>query len=82
VINGLAANEAPAGTTSQALLLFSLAYFIGVFGFPLLAGKVIVEYGMPTLLMSVLAVALLNWLIAVARLIWRRVMPHKILQAT
>ncbi|MDY0835772.1 MFS transporter [Pseudomonas sp. SED1] len=82
VINGLAANEAPAGTTSQALLLFSLAYFIGVFGFPLLAGKVIVEYGMPTLLMSVLAVALLNWLITVARLIWRRIASHKILQAT
>lgn len=82
VINGLAANEAPAGTTSQALLLFSLAYFIGVFGFPLLAGKVIVEYGMPTLLMSVLAVALLNWLITVVRLIWRRIAPHKILQAT
>ncbi|MDR0190109.1 MFS transporter [Pseudomonas yamanorum] len=82
VINSLAANEAPAGTTSQALLLFSLAYFIGVFGFPLLAGKVIVEYGMPTLLMSVLAVALLNWLITVARLIWRRISSHKILQAT
>jgi MFS family permease len=82
VINGLAANEAPAGTTSQALLLFSLAYFIGVFGFPLLAGKVIVEYGMPTLLMSVLAVASLNWLITVARLIWRRIASHKILQAT
>ncbi|WP_294736636.1 MFS transporter [uncultured Pseudomonas sp.] len=82
VINGLAANEAPAGTTSQALLLFSLAYFIGVFGFPWLAGKVIVEYGMPTLLMSVLAVASLNWLITVARLIWRRIASHKILQAT
>ncbi|MBK5407265.1 MFS transporter [Pseudomonas sp. TH34] len=82
VINGLAANEAPAGTTSQALLLFSLAYFIGVFGFPLLAGKVIVEYGMPTLLMSVLAVALLNWLITIVRLIWRRIASHKILQAT
>ncbi|MDP1069244.1 MFS transporter, partial [Klebsiella pneumoniae] len=39
VINGLVANEAPAGTTSQALLLFSLAYFVGVFGFPLLAGQ-------------------------------------------
>ena len=82
VINGLVANEAPPGSTSQALLLFSLAYFIGVFGFPLLAGKVIVEYGMPTLLMSVLAVALLNWLITVARLIWRRISSHKILQAT
>ncbi|WP_085578100.1 MULTISPECIES: MFS transporter [unclassified Pseudomonas] len=72
VINGLAANEAPPGTMPQALLLFSLAYFIGVFGFPLLAGKIIVERGMPALLLTVLAVAALNWLITVARLLWRR----------
>ncbi|MDR6917685.1 MFS family permease [Pseudomonas sp. 3296] len=80
VINGLAANEAPHGTTSQALLLFSLAYFIGVFGFPLLAGKLIVEHGMPTLLLTVLAVAVLNWLITVGRLIWRRLTPAKAVQ--
>ena len=72
MINGLAANEAPNGTTAQSLLLFSLSYFIGVFGFPLLAGKIIVEQGMPTLLLTVLAVASLNWLITVGRLIWRR----------
>jgi MFS family permease len=72
VINGLAANEAPNGTTAQSLLLFSLSYFIGVFGFPLLAGKIIVEQGMPTLLLTVLAVAALNWMITVGRLIWRR----------
>ena len=80
VINGLAANEAPHGTTSQALLLFSLAYFIGVFGFPLLAGTIIVEHGMPTLLLTVLAVAVLNWLITVGRLIWRRLTPAKAVQ--
>ena len=72
VINGLAANEAPSGTTAQSLLLFSLSYFIGVFGFPLLAGQIIVEYGMTTLLLTVLCVALLNWLITVGRLLWRR----------
>jgi hypothetical protein len=72
VINGLAANEAPTGTTSQALLLFSLSYFIGVFGFPLLAGKIIVEHSMATLLLTVLAVALINWLITLGRLLWRR----------
>jgi len=71
VINGLAANEAPPGTTTQSLLLFSLVYFIGVFGFPLLAGKVIVEQGVPTMLAILLGVAVLNWLITVARLIWR-----------
>lgn len=80
VINGLVANEAPAGTTSQALLLFSLAYFVGVFGFPLLAGHIIVTYGLPSLLLSLVAVALFNWLITLARLIWRRASPHKILQ--
>ncbi|WP_395610998.1 MFS transporter [Pseudomonas sp. B22129] len=80
VINGLVANEAPAGTTSQALLLFSLAYFVGVFGFPLLAGKLIVDHGLPTLLAVVLGVALLNWLITLLRLIHRRGKAHKILQ--
>ncbi|MDQ0652950.1 MFS transporter [Pseudomonas cedrina] len=80
VINGLVANEAPAGTTSQALLLFSLAYFVGVFGFPLLAGHIIVAYGLPSLLLSLVAVAVFNWLITIARLIWRRASTHKILQ--
>ncbi|MNY03400.1 hypothetical protein D3C86_1360150 [compost metagenome] len=80
VINGLAANEAPNGTTAQSLLLFSLSYFIGVFGFPLLAGKIIVEQGMPTLLLTVLAVASLNWLITVGRLIWRRAIAVRALQ--
>jgi len=74
VINGLAANEAPAGQTAQSLVLFSLSYFVGVFGFPLLAGKVIVNHGMSTLLYIILAVALCNWSITLARLVWRRAM--------
>ncbi len=80
VINGLVANEAPCGTMSQALLLFSLAYFIGVFGFPWLAGKMIVEFGLSTMLLSVLVIAALNWSITVARLIVRRVSIHKVIQ--
>jgi len=80
VINGLAANEAPSGTTAQALLLFSLAYFIGVFGFPLLAGTIIVEHGMATLLLTLLVIAVLNWLITLGRLIWRRTVSGKALQ--
>ena len=59
---------------------FSLAYFIGVFGFPLLAGKIIVEQGMSALLLSVLAVAVINWLITVGRLIWRSITVEKALQ--
>jgi divalent metal cation (Fe/Co/Zn/Cd) transporter len=73
VINGMAANEAPAGTTTQSLLLFSLSYFIGVFGFPLLAGKVIVDSGMSVMLTILLGVALSYWSITVGRLVWRRV---------
>ena len=71
VINGLAANEAPAGHTSQSLVLFSLAYFIGVFGFPWLAGHIIVSYGIPTLLLIILLIALCNWSITAGRLLWR-----------
>ena len=77
VINGLAANEAPAGYTSQSLLLFSLAYFVGVFGFPWLAGHVIVTYGIPALLSIILVVALCNWAITVGRLLWRRLSQSK-----
>ena len=82
VINGLAANEAPAGSTSQALLLFSLAYFIGVFGFPLLAGKIIVLHGMHSLLLTVLGIALLNWLISLGRLLWRQWSRRKLAAST
>lgn len=77
VINGLAANEAPAGYTSQSLLLFSLAYFVGVFGFPWLAGHVIVTYGIPALLSIILVVALCNWAITVGRLLWQRLSQSK-----
>lgn len=72
VINGLAANEAPAGHTAQSLVLFSLSYFIGVFGFPWLAGYIIVNNGMPTLLWVILLIALCNWSITAGRLLWRR----------
>ena len=61
------ASEADAGS------VISMAYFIGVFGFPLLAGKVIVEAGMAALLqLLLLVIALANWSITVARLAWRR----------
>lgn len=76
VINGLVANEAPAPHTAQALLLFSLGYFVGVFGFPGLAGNIIVAWGMDTLLMVLAGLAICSWVIAVVRLghrEWRRV---------
>lgn len=72
VINGLAANQAPPGRTPQALLLFSLAYFLGVFGYPWLAGRLIVSSGTEAMMVSLLIIALLNWAISVARLYGRR----------
>ncbi|MCD5973149.1 MFS transporter [Pseudomonas quasicaspiana] len=67
VINGLAANEAPSGLTAQSLLLFSLAYFLGVFGFPFLAGKLIVHGGVNGMLFSTGLIALLVWVISLGR---------------
>jgi MFS family permease len=67
VINGLAANEAPPGLTAQALLLFSLSYFVGVFGFPFLAGQLIAEGGVHGMLLSVGSIAMLIWLLSVGR---------------
>ncbi|MDN7141402.1 MFS transporter [Pseudomonas sp. JQ170] len=71
VINGLAANQAPAGHTPQALLLFSLAYFLGVFGFPWLAGNLIVSGGTEAMMLCLLGIALLNWLVSAGRLVGR-----------
>ncbi|MDV4157110.1 MULTISPECIES: MFS transporter [Rhizobium] len=71
VINGLAANEAPAGLMPQSLLLFSLAYSIGVFGFPLIAGNLIVSSGVQTMLYVVLLLAVLNFAIVLFRVAHR-----------
>jgi MFS family permease len=76
VINGLAASEAPKELTAQALLLFSLSYFIGVFGFPFIAGKLITNTGIDGMLLSVGLIALLVWLLSVGRwLYWRLAIP-------
>ncbi len=69
VINALAANEAPEQWVAQSLLLFSLSYFIGIFGFPLIAGQLIVEFGIDSLLISLLVIAVVNNLTAVYRII-------------
>ncbi|EJT06037.1 MFS transporter [Rhizobium sp. CCGE 510] len=71
VINGLAANEAPAGLMPQSLLLFSLAYIIGVFGFPLIAGHLIVSAGIQAMLYVVLLLAVVNLAIVLLRIAHR-----------
>ena len=71
VINGLAANEAPTGLMPQSRLLFSLADMIGVFGFPLVAGNLIVSSGIQTMLCVLLLLAVLNLAIVLFRLAHR-----------
>ncbi|OWV73598.1 MFS transporter [Rhizobium sp. R339] len=71
VINGLAANEAPTGLMPQSLLLFSLSYFIGVFGFPLIAGNLIVSSGIQAMLHVLLLLAVVNVAIVLFRIVSR-----------
>ncbi|MFK0094306.1 MFS transporter [Pseudomonas sp. NPDC090592] len=76
VINGLAANEAPAGLTAQALLLFSLSYFIGVFGFPFVVSRLISQLGIDAMMLSVEGVAVLVVCLSTGRwLAWRFFKP-------
>jgi MFS family permease len=66
LVNGLAANEAPPHAMPQALLLFSLAYLVGLFLFPRLAGGLIVERGANALLYAVLAACAAQVLVVLA----------------
>lgn len=67
VINGLAANEAPPSMIAQSLLLFSLSYFVGLFGYPIVAGRLIVDQGVDGLLNATLGLSCLNLMIALIR---------------
>jgi MFS family permease len=57
LIQGRAADSAPAGLRHWTLWYFSLAYFVGVYGFPLVAGIIIVLGGYQALLASLLVIA-------------------------
>lgn len=59
ILVAMAANDAEMELVPQTLQLFALTYFVGVFGFPLIAGWMIVEFGSTALLIltSVLALA-------------------------
>ena len=55
----------------QSLFLFSLSYFIGVFGFPLIAGNLIVSSGIQAMLHVLLLLAVANLAIVLFRVIDR-----------
>ena len=47
VLAAMAANDAEEGLVSRTLQLFALTYFIGIFGFPFVAGWMIVDFSIP-----------------------------------
>lgn len=57
ILAAMAANDADATFVPQTLQLFALSYFIGIFGFPLLAGWMIVEIGITSLLVLLCVLA-------------------------
>ena len=53
ILAAMAANDADEDLLPQTLQLFSLTYFIGIFGFPFVAGWLIVDFSISTLLVLV-----------------------------
>lgn len=67
ILAAMAAQDAEEPLLAQTLQLFALTYFIGIFGFPLLAGWVLVELGAQSLLGLVAALAALEASMALRR---------------
>jgi MFS family permease len=63
----MAANDAGEDLSAQTLQLFALTYFVGIFGFPLVAGWMIVEVGTRPLLIIIAVLAFLEATLALRR---------------
>ena len=67
ILVAMAASDAREDLSAQTLQIFALTYFIGIFGFPLVAGWMIVEVGTIPLLALVAALALIEASLALRR---------------
>lgn len=67
VIQTQAVNDAPPPERGAALTWFVIAYFLGIFGFPVLGGWLIVAVGIPGFLAAVLAFAVAEMALALLR---------------
>ncbi len=67
ILVAMTANDTPQELLSQALQLFALSYFIGIFGFPLIAGWMIVDIGTTELLILVAVLAAIEATMALFR---------------
>ena len=60
ILTAMAANDANDSVMPQTMQLFALTYFVGIFGFPLVAGWVITEVSITALLVGVTLLALIE----------------------
>ena len=60
ILAAMAANDAEENLMPQTLQLFSLTYFIGIFGFPLIVGWIITEVSVLTLLAIITILAVIE----------------------
>ena len=67
ILAAMAANDADESLVPQTIQLFSLTYFIGIFGFPFIAGWLIVDYSIPALLILIAGLALIEATMAYLR---------------
>jgi len=67
ILVAMAANDADEDLVPQTLQLFALTYFIGIFGFPYIAGWLIVDFSIPTLVIVVAILAAIEATMALMR---------------
>jgi MFS family permease len=67
ILVAMAAADANAKLVPQTLQLFALTYFIGLFGFPLLAGFIITTWGSLTVLILTALMAITEASLALRR---------------
>ena len=64
MLNGIVANIERQALASPALLVFPLAYFLGLYGAPFLGGWVIATHGAQMLLLALVVLGFLEWCLA------------------
>lgn len=67
ILVAMTARDASRGLVAQTLQLFAFTYFAGIFGFPLVAGWMIVDFGSISLLLLVAGMAAVEASMALAR---------------
>lgn len=67
ILVAMTANDARDDLSAQTLQVFALTYFVGIFGFPLIAGWMIVEMGARSLLVLIASLAAVEATMALRR---------------